>query len=95
MYFSPLIVHCVHGFYHYTLNKSVLILFFISGWLRAQVEFTSFNVDPEYMPYLRFIEFYKLPGYLFFDYYLVKKAPYLTIDNRRHNQVYFLKELDG
>lgn len=95
MYISPIIVRIVYLFYSYVVNRSILILFFVSGWLRAQVEFTSFNIDSEYMPYLRFLEFYKLPGYLFFDYYLTKKAPYLTLDNRRHNQVYFLKQLDG
>ncbi len=95
VYIAPKIVSVTYFIYTYIINRSVLILFFVSGWLRAQVEFTSFNIDPEYMPYLRFVEFYKLPGYLFFDYYLTKKTPYLGSDNRRHNQVYFLKELDG
>ncbi len=95
MRLAPKIVDIVYLWYSLVLNRLILINFFISGWFRAQVELTSFNIDTEYIPYLRYVEFYKLPGYLFFDYYLTKKAPYLTLDNRRHNQVYAFKELDG
>lgn len=95
MFFAPKFVDFVYSVYFYFYDQIHFISFFLSGVLRAQVEFTSYNIDSEYMPYLKFIEFYKLPGYMFFEYHLSSRTKFFTQDTRRHYQTYFFKEING
>jgi len=95
MYIAPRVVKLVLNCYLFLYYKLFYMSFFLSGWFRYQVEFTSYNVDPDYLPYLRFVEFYKLFSYLPVDYYLYNKFNYFLSDNRRHYHVYYVKDIDG
>jgi len=95
MYVTPSVIRLIYIIYNYFLYQLNYLLFFFSVFLRWRTEIISYDSDPEYISYLRFLEFYKLFSYKYFDYYLPKRSLYFFNDATRVDQVYFIKELDG